>query len=244
MATAPNASNYRLEGARVYITLEGDTGLVDLGNIVNPSISQNQQTQKHYTARNGTRVLDREEITSQEYNINFTLDEINTTNLSLAFRGSTATSLAQSSATVTSEAVTTLLNKAVRLQNRKVSAVTISTLVEGTDYVVDYELGAITALTSGAVGSKTVSYTAAAITGKQFTVGTHNGLQKLDKVVFVRQDSQGKTHEWAFDKATLATAGDTSINDQDWSTMGFTISAQRNGASALAPLGNYYIYSE
>lgn len=101
--------------------------------------------------------------------------------LALAMNGITA-AYAQSSATITDEAVTAgALGDWVPLANRKVSAATITntgastTYVVGTDYLLDAEAGFILPLPGGAITANQAlkaNYTAPALTGKTVQIAT------------------------------------------------------------------------
>src|SRR5687768_15955634 len=122
MATSPNSNNYLVGGERLYVKVAGATNFLDLGNVVNPSMSSNVTKLAHYTARSGMNRKDREEVTQMELTVNFQLDEFSDENLNLFFLGGGVTAMtAQASTAVTGESVTTVLGKMVRLANRLIT---------------------------------------------------------------------------------------------------------------------------
>lgn len=94
------------------------------------------------------------------------LSEVNQLSLSIALFGTTA-ALAQSSSAL-SESVVGVLNKWVPFTKGRLDPavpVTSGALVEGTDFIVNYTLGWVKALTAGAVGSQAYAGQALAIAG-------------------------------------------------------------------------------
>jgi hypothetical protein len=95
------------------------------------------------------------------------LSEVNNRSLSIAMFGTSA-ALTQAAGAV-SDAVTLVLDRWVPLTKGRLNPavpVTIATLVEGTDFIVNYTLGWVKALNSGAAGARTVAGTALAIDGQ------------------------------------------------------------------------------
>lgn len=94
-------------------------------------------------------------------------DEFSRDAIVLAFLGSDAV-VTVTGAAVADAAVTLIKDRWVRLAHRNISlspAPAIEALVLGTDYVIDYRDGLIMALTSGAVGSKSIDYTHGGVSG-------------------------------------------------------------------------------
>lgn len=245
MATAPNANNYRISGARIYVLKSGELGYLDLGNIVSPVVQPTITSISHYTARSGVRREDRREVTQQDLKMNFQLDEFNSENLAICFRGGAITTFSQVGATITNEAVTLVQNRAVRLAKRKITkgSVVIDGLVEGVDYTVDYEIGAITVL-SAPYGTEdvVVDYVAETISaGKKFNPLIHSGIQKLDGGILVTVSTDGDIDEHVFGKGTIECSGDVKIDDTNWDTMSFSLSVLDDG-SGTSPFGTYMQY--
>lgn len=98
--------------------------------------------------------------------VNVELSEVNNRSLSIAMFGTSA-ALTQTAGAI-SDSVTLILNQWVPLSKGRLNPaipVTIATLVEGTDFIVNYQLGWVKAILSGAAGARTVSGTALAIAG-------------------------------------------------------------------------------
>ncbi len=253
MATAPNSTNYRVGGSRIYIKQKCLDGYLDLGNIVNPSVNSTTQLLEHFTSRRGVRVKDRVEITQQQYDIQFSLDELNVQNLNLVFRGGAITDFIQTAGSVSagSESVQLVADKGVKLANKKISNVVVksgsTTFVEGVDYHLDADIGLITGLSCGGAlyggGDVTVDYDYADITGKQFDVGKQVGQIDLDGVIFVFVDTGGAIDSWESNKATLSVSGNLGISGTDWSSVQFTLSVLDDGTTEN-PFGTYAMFNE
>lgn len=118
--------------------------------------------------------------TQQPADFSITLAEGAPEVLALGFMGSLA-AFSQASGTASNEAVTALLGKWVFLSKTKVSSVVVTdvagttTYVNGTDYIVNTDLGWIKALPGGAIADNTaihVDFSHAAITGQRISGAT------------------------------------------------------------------------
>jgi hypothetical protein len=103
---------------------------------------------------------------------------LNTFNKTLAqiILGADVAAISQTGATVSDEAVTTVLNMWVPLANQKLASFTSletapSTVIDAAKYEVDLELGMIRALHADAVGSKLATYVTATVAGNEFQSG-------------------------------------------------------------------------
>lgn len=87
MSTAPNTSNYSLGRGILYFDRQDSdglpTGMRDLGNALNFSITTAVETLKHYSNRQTLKKVDREEPISAEAGGKFTLDEYARDNIAL-----------------------------------------------------------------------------------------------------------------------------------------------------------------
>ena len=254
MALSYDKSNYFAGGTRLYVQKAGTTGLLDLGNVINPSISPATENLEHFTSRFGTRRRDRREQTQRSYSISFTLDEFSPENLALVFSAGSGdpTALAQTAQTDFTEDITVVLNRGIRLTYRKVSNVTIGDAhgVEGETFRVDCKAGIITFLSGHTFENGevvTVEYDAAAISGWQLNPGVMTGIQQLDSVVFLMIGVDGNVHEWNFISATLDVEGDLSFPDADWASVGFVIDVLDDGSHTCdsdqgTPFGSFLSY--
>ena len=91
MATAPNSDNYTLGRGRLLFNRKVNgafTGLRDLGNATNFTLSMSTEKLDHYSNRQGIRVKDKSVLTSMAITGSFTLDEIMADNLAMTFLAS------------------------------------------------------------------------------------------------------------------------------------------------------------
>lgn len=98
--------------------------------------------------------------------VNVELSEVNNRSLSIAMFGTSA-ALTQTAGAV-SESITLVFDRWIPLSKGRLDPtipVTIATLVEGTDFIVNYTLGWVKAILAGAAGAHTVAGTALAIAG-------------------------------------------------------------------------------
>ena len=239
--TSPNKNNYRVGGCRLYVLREGEDAYTCLGDIQGPSLNPIIETLDHFTAWSGTRKKDRTEVTSQAFQIDFTLDEFTIENLAIALRANPDASYSQGALTNTTEVVAVVPGRSVKLAKRKISNLTITdssdTLTENSDFEVDYELGVIrwynTATANAAV---TVEYDCAAITGRSINPGSLTGVVEVAGLIFAFMDSQGGAIVWEHTSATISTNGNISLTDADWSGMPMRIEVLATN-STTAPFG-------
>lgn len=116
----------------------------------------------------------------QPFDLNVQLGEVNKAALALALFG-TIDVLTQASGTVSNEAITGQHDEWVALSKARVSSVVVTnvagttTYVNGTDYIVNAEMGWIKVLATGAIADATtihVDFSHAAITGSKISGGT------------------------------------------------------------------------
>lgn len=83
---------------RLYVanlsTADGSTDLVDLGNIVSPSLATDIATLEHFTNRSGRRTKDKEVVTQISAGFEFSFDEMNIENMRFFLYGSASSSAA------------------------------------------------------------------------------------------------------------------------------------------------------
>lgn len=140
-------------------------GLFEVGNCSELKLMVNTSTVEHKETTTGARAIDLRLTTEVKANMECTIENFNSKNLSQAMRGHHVDSVA---GTVTAEPITgypgmiSPLNH-IRVSNVvvKTTAATPVTLVLGTDYLVNTEAGSIKCITGGAVAAAealTVSY--------------------------------------------------------------------------------------
>jgi hypothetical protein len=250
--TSPNADNYLLGGVRIYARKRGADAYHVLGNATGVSLINERETLDHFTSWSGTRRRDRQDVISETFALEFTLDEFNAENLGLFFASSAdAIAYSQSSGSQTTTDVEAVLGKSLKLSHRSITSGTFvanegsTTLTEGTDYEVDYETGVLTFLKGSAnvSDSDTVSiaYDYGEIAGEQFYPGSMTGVQELDSFYVSVIGNQGEVHEWSGVNATIRANGPMAIGDTDWSTLPFRIEILA-GINDSQPYGTYRVY--
>lgn len=90
--------------------------------------------------------------------------------LAMLFSG-TSSALSETGGTVTAESITLVKDVWVKTAQRNISLSAITGLVLGTDFIEHPRLGAIKALTVGAVGVQSLNYTYSGITGTRILGG-------------------------------------------------------------------------
>lgn len=135
----------------------------------------------------------------------FESDEMSLKLLAGMLLGSSST-LTQTNSSDQSATVVLVKDQWVDMGVMNVGGVTISGLTEGTDFVVQRELGLIKALTVGGAGSKSVTYDRGAIAGDKIIGGTANVIQFALKVK-VENNSDGQTGLLIVPKISVNPAG-------------------------------------
>jgi len=82
--TAPNVLNYLISKGYLMIAkwTNGVVGsYVDVGNCPKFEMEPTEQSQEHFSSRQGVKEQDQEIVIQTGYNLNFTLDEISVENL-------------------------------------------------------------------------------------------------------------------------------------------------------------------
>lgn len=166
--------------ARVYFNPSGETGFIDLGNVLDYKVANERQTRNRMSARGGFRVVDDEQVDTVHDKWEFTLDEVDDLAaklLALATKGSDTVQTV-----VVAPSGTATLSDVVKGRSYFIGRTALNTfvlkkasttLVAGTDYTVDTVTGRVTILE----GSVTVSdgddldatFGAAAQTWQNFT---------------------------------------------------------------------------
>lgn len=127
----------------------------------------------------------------QPTTVEFETDEVSLKLLAGMLLGSAST-LTQTNSSDQTATVVLVKNQWVDTGVMNIGGVAIATLTEGTDFVVQRELGLIKALTDGAAGSKSVTYDRGAIAGDKIIGGTSNVIQFAVKVL-VQNNSDGQS---------------------------------------------------
>lgn len=137
-----------------------EMGYRDFGNLISASFSPEVEKVEHYGSYRGIRRVDRNVISSTKFQYTIKVDELDREKLLFALLGETSTNHSQSALTAqdgedlefgTTAAVIGRwydLKTAAGARVRNLTAVTIATLTENTDFVLDKKLGRIRFLTA------------------------------------------------------------------------------------------------
>jgi hypothetical protein len=165
---AANPTNYQIVGrVSLWFRKKGDTNVADFfefGNIIDPSFAPLIERLDHFSQRRGVRAKDRSEIISRSATLNFTIDEINQTNLLAAFGASETpedAELALHDSKSFDNPGGTAPSNTCDLNEEDIDEGTVvvrtagieeeETFTEDVDYSVDYADGVITILPGGAL---------------------------------------------------------------------------------------------
>jgi len=162
-----NSRNYQLPGRVSLFFRKAGSALekdwVEFGNIIAPSIAPLIERLDHFSMRRGVRAKDRSLISQRGGTLNFSIDEINLTNLQFAF-GSDATPTDKVIAvndgklkdnpgggkTIDLKAVD-LVPGSLVVKSAHLELVDVVIFVENVDYTINFATGIITILAGGAL---------------------------------------------------------------------------------------------
>ncbi len=265
----PNTEDYNLGRGIIYFGEKNANGTFkpwrDLGNAPAFTVTTDSETLQHFSSRTGLKTLDREVTLSRTMNLGFTVDEWNNENLAMAFSGDSA---APVNAAVAGFAKYELVpagsleggrwydvqNSAglkaydVLSANLTVSTSAAITLIEGTDYTLDTEMGmfflistatrVITAVNAGNALDIVVSARAGAR-----AVQSIEALSKTEvkgRLLFISSNAaaNGFKRRFYFRQVTLKTEGDLSMIGDDWGAMQFTGAAEQDTLGATLTISN------
>lgn len=149
-------------------------------NIIGPiggtklSIKANSDIKKRFgKGRENHGLLTGSIAVTKPSQIKLDFNEVDPQLLAMLFLG-ISTPLNQSGGTVTGEAIVLVKDEWVKTAKRNISLSTITGQVLGTDFVQHSRMGAIKALTTGAVGAQTLAYSYGAMTGTRIAVGVNS----------------------------------------------------------------------
>lgn len=261
-------NNYTLGRGELYFARKDPvTGILGgeryLGNTSEFNLSFEAENLEHYSSDRGIRELDKSVILQITRSGSLITDNINTQNVALFFFGSTdALTVAQ--ATVTDEPIAAnALGEGIEIGmfyqlgrsannptgSRKIiypgtagTAFSLkkgsTVLVNGTDYVLNAELGRIEFLAGGAVqdGDKTITatYTVAASTRSRVISGSSPVEGALK---FIAYNPVGDNIDYYLPSVTLSPNGDYALKGDEWQQIPFNI-------QVLKPATGEALYAE
>lgn len=208
-----------------------------IGNTPDFSYSVSSETMKHYSSSKGMRVQDREVPVQSDYSSSFTTDDVNAENLAALLLGTasitaitSATGLTNSFVGVESGLTYQLgISAAHPAGRQKLATVVVkkgaATLVLGTDYTVDVDLGRVTVLAGGALADGDTMD----VTYDQTAVSQHrvvSGATVVEGALrFIANNPEGDNIDIYMPDVKLSPNGDFQIKaDNDWQKMPFKVS--------------------
>lgn len=254
-------NNYTLGRGEIYFARRDPaTGLLGgeryLGNTPECNLSAEEEKLPHYSSDRGVRVKDRSVTLQVNYTGSITTDNVDPRTLALFFLG-TSEDLTVTQASVVGEVVADGVGIEVGMfyqlgttvQNptgaRKIIypgasgtlfAVKMgaTTLVAGTDYLLNAELGRIEILEGGALvngDEPTVDYTVAASTRTRVISGS-SAIEGAMR--YVAYNPEGEDIDYFMPSVTLAPNGDLPLKGEEWMSVPFTLDVTKRDADTAA----------
>lgn len=237
------SKNYTLGRGRVFfdpfvVGTFNKTGERYIGNTPEFNVTIESENLEHFDSDAGVRVKDDSVLLELNRTASIITDNIDPENVALFLLGATNTQV-QTSGTVTGESLAAQARKGrfyqlgVTAGNpsgvRNVSAVTVlngvTTLVAGTDYVLDATLGRIELLTTSATineaNALTASYTRAAANRRQIITAANAEI--AGALRFISTNPRGTLLDYYMPYVRLTPNGDYALKGDDWQQMGFGI---------------------
>lgn len=254
-------NNYTLGRGEIYFARrDPTTGLLGgeryLGNTPECNLSAEEEKLDHFSSDRGVRVKDRSVTLQVNYTGSITTDNVDPRTLALFFLG-TSEDLTIVQSTVTDEVIAAGIGVEVgmfyqlgttdtnRTGARKVIfpgvAETLfvvkkaaATLVPGTDYILNADLGRIEVLAGGALENgdlPTVTYTVAASTRTQIISGSSAIEGALRYVAY---NPEGADIDYFMPAVTLAPNGDLPLKGEEWMSVPFNLDVTKKDSDTAA----------
>lgn len=247
----PNTEDYNLGRGIVYFATLANSlpaEYRDLGNAPEFNISIEVETVEHNSSRQGLRVVDKEVVISQKVTLSVTIDELNFENLALFFSGSTGT---HTNAAVAGFAEHQMITGAVlgrwydivdangnRAYDVRIADLTVeegaTTLVVGTDFTIDEEMGRIfllstaTNIADGENVDVTLAANALAKGVDEVRALTSSAITGALKFISVNPAANDARTEYQFHQVSLKATGDFALIGDEFTTMQLEGVAERN----------------
>ena len=247
MATAPNSDNYTLGRGRLLFNRKVNgafTGLRDLGNATNFTLSMSTEKLDHYSNRQGIRVKDKSVLTSMAITGAFTLDEIMADNLAMTFLAS-ITDVTQTAEVDQTTAIAKskkghyfqLDDKFIDEDSVVVADATPKTYTVGTDYTIHGPSGQLFITAGSTIADDTaltVTYDTLAKTYKKLNAFDENSVE--GELHFISDAAVGTNMQARMWNVTLMPSGDTGFISDEWNSLEFSLELSSDEANhALFP---------
>lgn len=222
---------YTLGRGKVFIKPEGQNYYEDFGNVTNFTISVKTEKLEHYSTASGIKVKDAEIVKSLDFSVKIEVDELKRTTLE-KFMLADTTKITTNAGSVTDETLQDVKQgfwyKLSKEKIKKVPAVVVTddatsttTFTETTDYIIDYEAGAIYIVPGGGIaGGKNLkidySYEASEI--YQMSAGAKYSIQGI--LWFKGDPPKGKVLD-VIGGVSLTPSGDFNLIGDEWLKLSF-----------------------
>ena len=247
MATAPNSDNYTLGRGRLLFNrkVNGDfTGLRDLGNATNFTLSMSTEKLDHYSNRAGIRVKDKSVLTSMAITGAFTLDEIMADNLAMTFLASITDVTQTAEVDQTTKIAKSKKGHYFQLDDKfidedsvVVADATPKTYTVGTDYTIHGPSGQLFITAGSTIADDTaltVTYDTLAKTYKKLNAFDENSVE--GELHFISDVAVGTNMQARMWNVTLMPSGDTGFISDEWNSLEFSLELSSDEANhALFP---------
>jgi hypothetical protein len=223
----------------------------DVGNVIAFQVQPETTRQDHKGSYRGIKRLDKSLITSADTKYLVRIDEWKKDNLLYLFYGDDGTAWTQSSASSASgdaldfSATAAVIGKwyDVKISGariRDLTALTIATLAEGTDFVVDYELGRVRFLTAqSASRTPTVSANAISASSSKYLYGvtplanpSRSGIGRL--TCYDQDENAGVVFDHVDFGCEVSINGQPEIDGENYSNIELMV-------SVTSPVGTLYV---
>ncbi len=209
----------------------GETGFEDFGNVKDFSLTVKTEKLEHYSTASGIKVKDAEIVKSQEFNVSFEIDELRIETLE-KFALASRTDVSITAGSVVDEAVNNvkqgLWYKLAHEKIKRTPAPVVTddaspptTYTEGTDYIIDYEAGAIYIVPGGNITNGTnlrIDYSYEALT--KTTLRSGERFQIVGTLWFKGDPPKGQVLD-VIGEVSLTPSGELKLIGDDWLSVKF-----------------------
>jgi hypothetical protein len=259
----PNTADYNLGRGILYFQPTGTSAWRDLGNCTAYTISTTSETLQHFSSRSGLKTLDKEVTLSRTTTSSFTLDELNDENLSLFFSGGKAshTNVAVAGFTIFSmipaddlelgrwyDIVNASGERAYDVDTTDLALATSNvspvSLVAGTDYTLDSEMGRVfilststkvaTAISGDEAITAVLTAEATASDVHEVQVLTASAVQGKLKFIANNPANDGAKREYTSHSVNLKADGDLALIGEEYTNLGFTCALEADATADSA----------
>lgn len=212
------------------------------GDVRALSVTAEQENLDHFSSTRGIRTKDASVVLQLDYSGSFETENISAENLALFFLGESLTTTATATPVVGEALADVEKGLSYQLGTsstlpagvRKVSSVTVkkgaTTLVAGTDYVLDATLARITILDTSVIvvngDDLTVDYTIDAST-RQRVVSKSSTIE--GSLRYISYNPSGAQQDYFMPWVKITPNGDFSLIGEEWQVLGFSIEVLKKG---------------